>query len=737
MESFKSLILKSQPCLFFLQETKFKTEGKLKHFNEYQTYELIRKNKTCGGLAIGALEELEPVFISEGDDTTEVLVIEVNMGIKIRCVNSYGPQENDQNEKKENFWERIGREVEEALEDGKAFIFQMDGNLHGGHDLIPGDPNPINNNGKLFRKFLEKYPHLNVINSTEMCEGIITRKRIANDKIEEAVLDFFVCCDRILPLVTKMVVKSDDKLARFTKDRIIESDHSQIELFLDLKHPNKNRERVEIYDFKNIESQNIYREESSKSLLSNHFKNNQKTQTQFSSWYAGFQSLLKRCFKKIRLTGRTKKSEISKLIMERRDIMRKLKEAKDEDIEELETKLNKIEANITTKVQDANFKIISENFKSMINNSSNFNSNGLWKIKRKMFPSKKTRKNMVKKNKNGKLITNPSELKTLYLETYINRLRNRKIMPGFENIKKLKEYLCQQRLKLSEVRPSSPLSREKLSKVLKSLKKNKSGDPSGLINELFRPEIIGDDLKESLFLFLQKVKEDLEIPEIMENANITSIYKSKGEKNDLRNDRGIFTVNIFRSLLLRIIYNDEYFNIDLNMSDSNVGGRKKKNIRNHIFIVNGVINEALKKKENVDIEILDYRQCFDSMWLDETINDLYETGLVNDNLNLIYKLNNKNKVAVVTPHGLTERVEIDQLVMQGENFAPLECSVQVDSFGKECLEQDKYLFRYRNTVPVAPLSMVDDLLCISKCGKDSVLLNGFLNVKTNLKKLQY
>ena len=33
--------------------------------------------------------------------------------------------------------------------------------------------------------------------------------------------------------------------------------------------------------------------------------------------------------------------------------------------------------------------------------------------------------------------------------------------------------------------------------------------------------------------------------------------------------------------------------------------------------------------------------------------------------------------------------------------------------------------------------MIDDLLSISKCGKDSVLLNAFLNVKTNLKKLQY
>ena len=59
------------------------------------------------------------------------------------------------------------------------------------------------------------------------------------------------------------------------------------------------------------------------------------------------------------------------------------------------------------------------------------------------------------------------------------------------------------------------------------------------------------------------------------------------------------------------------------MSDSNVGGRKKKNIRNHIFIVNGIINEAVRKNTNIDLEILDFKQCFDSMWLEETINDLY------------------------------------------------------------------------------------------------------------------
>ena len=50
------------------------------------------------------------------------------------------------------------------------------------------------------------------------------------------------------------------------------------------------------------------------------------------------------------------------------------------------------------------------------------------------------------------------------------------------------------------------------------------------------------------------------------------------------------------------------------------------------------------------------------MWLEETVNGLYETGLNNDNLNVVYELNKNNKVAVVTPHGLTDRVDINRIV---------------------------------------------------------------------------
>ena len=104
---------------------------------------------------------------------------------------------------------------------------------------------------------------------------------------------------------------------------------------------------------------------------------------------------------------------------------------------------------------------------------------------------------------------------------------------------------------------------------------------------------------------------------------------------------------------------------------------------------------------------------------------------------MIFKLNENNKVAVVTPHGITERVDINKIVMQGENLAPLECSVQIDTFGKECISENKYLYYYRDIVPVPPLSMIDDLLCISNCGINSILMNSFINTKSSVKKLQF
>ena len=247
----------------------------------------------------------------------------------------------------------------------------------------------------------------------------------------------------------------------------------------------------------------------------------------------------------------------------------------------------------------------------------------------------------------------------------------------------------------------------------------------------------GNDLQISLVMMMNRIKDTIFIPKHVEYATIVSIYKGRGDKMDLLSDRGIFIVNIFRSILMKLSYQDKYQIVDKNMSDSNVGVRKNKNIRNHIFDLNSVINDVIQnKKQSIDVEI-DYKQCFDSMWMEECVNDLWEAGIQDDHLALIYEVNKNVNVAVKTPFGLTDRQNINRVVMQGEVYGPLFCSVQVDTFGKECINKNKYLYKYKETVGIPPLSMVDDLVLISTCGLNSVLMNGFINCKTNIKKLQF
>ena len=92
---------------------------------------------------------------------------------------------------------------------------------------------------------------------------------------------------------------------------------------------------------------------------------------------------------------------------------------------------------------------------------------------------------------------------------------------------------------------------------------------------------------------------------------------------------------------------------------------------------------------------------------------------------------------VNTPHGISNREKIEVIVMQGDVLAPLISSLQVDTIGKECLEENKNLYLYKDIVPIPPLGLVDDLFTICPCGYQTTKLNQFINSKTAEKRLQF
>ena len=168
LSSLDYIIKENDPGIICLQETKLRKMGKLNTSwcKKYTTFELVRRLSHGGGLATMVKPELDPVWIAEGDDLVEILVIEVRIKeMKIRIINGYGPQESDSIERKNLFWSRLNSEVVSAMEADAAVLIEMDGNLHCGRDIITGDPNKINNNGKMFSTFLEENPDLYLLNS--------------------------------------------------------------------------------------------------------------------------------------------------------------------------------------------------------------------------------------------------------------------------------------------------------------------------------------------------------------------------------------------------------------------------------------------------------------------------------------------------------------------------------------------------------------------------------------------
>ena len=180
---------------------------------------MVRENRYGGGgLALGVAKELNPVWVREGEELVEALSVEISLKkLKIRCCAAYGPQESDLLEKKEKFWKYLEDEVFFAEQSGAGFILHFDGNLWAGSGVVPGDPRRQNRNGRMFQEFLDQHPHLHVVNALELCEGLITRRRIKDGSLEESILDFFIVCSKVLPFVKRMVIDCQKKLQTIDK----------------------------------------------------------------------------------------------------------------------------------------------------------------------------------------------------------------------------------------------------------------------------------------------------------------------------------------------------------------------------------------------------------------------------------------------------------------------------------------------------------------------------------------
>ena len=199
------------------------------------------------------------------------------------------------------------------------------------------------------------------------------------------------------------------------------------------------------------------------------------------------------------------------------------------------------------------------------------------------------------------------------------------------------------------------------------------------------------------------------------------------------NLRGIFKLPIVRNILDKLIYLDDQVLLNENMGQFQVGNQCGRSIRDHTLVVHAVVNEAKIKKKSIDILFTDIKQCFDSIWLEEALNDLYCSGINTRNLNLLFEGNKETDMCVETSFGRSKRVKLKKIVMQGSVSGGTICSNQLSKLcQKSYIEGNVYM--YADKVPIPALAMVDDVVTIAECNsvegiKSNVLTDEFIKSK--------
>ena len=176
------------------------------------------------------------------------------------------------------------------------------------------------------------------------------------------------------------------------------------------------------------------------------------------------------------------------------------------------------------------------------------------------------------------------------------------------------------------------------------------------------------------------------------------------------------------------------------MSDSNVGGRKNRSGINHIWIINGIIHNQLRTVKNKPIvfQQVDYQQMFDSMDIKEACGDIFNYGVNDDHLTMLHEANKNISMNVNTEYGLSNEYILTDRTMQGDTWSSILASGQIDSFGKELIEESpKFLYKLKDEIPIPLLGQTDDLIGVSEIGFKSIQLNAFINVKSADKDLQF
>lgn len=189
------------------------------------------------------------------------------------------------------------------------------------------------------------------------------------------------------------------------------------------------------------------------------------------------------------------------------------------------------------------------------------------------------------------------------------------------------------------------ISIEETLEAMRRMKNGKAVGEDGIVNEIFKG---GDMIKG------------------WDGARIFPIFK-EGEEGEVKNYRGVALLDVGYKVLAKILAArlGKWMEEKGKIGESQAGFRKARGTRDHIFVLNSLIGNKLKRKKGkLYVGFVDFRTAFDSVNREVMVKKLEKIGVRGRFLGMIERIYRVTENEVITEEGITERFRTEKGVRQ-------------------------------------------------------------------------
>ena len=693
------------PKIAFITETQLTSNSAIK-IEGYTFFGKSREKKSGGGVGILVENEIKG-SVAPHVSSRDIEIIWVS--IKRRNQSPifmgvyYGKQEGEG--KKEDIESEMSELTEEILElerEGEIILF-MDANAKIG---LMGEG--VSRNGKLLKEVMEETTTY-VINGTEKCKGTITRQNRRKQE-EKSAIDLVLATHRAEGWIRTMNIDEDGQYRARGKN---ESDHNSIIVEIVMEEVEyTGKRRTVVWNLKAPKE----KWEQYRRLLAEELHNlrrimsmNEDMDTRYEQWnrrinQCGMESIGKTTIKD------GEREKFSKAIQELR---KKKKNIKRESMNEMDPckkdQLWKKYMQMQVEVRDEISKEKKQKLEKRLEEVKDKNT--FWK-ERKRMKRDETTEWTITKDENGKRLYGAVANKE-NAATYYEALFKKPMVQEHEYHKEVERNVAEHendRDYEEELYNKIPTRTE----VEAAINQKKNGKATtDFKNEMIKNG--GEPMVDAVMVTLEAFWMEETAPKHWNKGIITSLWKGKGDREMLKNHRGI-TVSSSIGTIPEVILNERFMK-HMTFTQAQAGGRKKCSPYDHVFIIRAIIQYALKTKKRIILTFYDVAKAFDHAEVDDMFETVWNSGVKGKIWRLGKRLQEQLTATVKTRYGETRTIERENGGRQGGHLMPTIFGKIMDTL-PETLLQEKTTGAAIKGELIPALLFVDDVASITEGYED-------------------